>query len=431
MLSERRFSVGDFCPTVIKGRNPPLKTQFLLSCLCFILTEELLMRGINMSEKELLRCSVMENVVSGHLSLAEAASRLSLSYRQTLRLYKSYSSNGITALVHGLVGKPSNNSLPKLLTEKILTLIKNKYKDFGPTLASEELLENENITINPETLRLLMKKNNLLPKIRKHKPHRSRRQRYKRFGDLLQIDGSCHDWLENGKKCNLMNIIDDATGENLCLFSEAETTEAAVRIVWEWICKYGVPKAIYADRKSLYFSQNHPQSKSIFAQFCDRLNILLIPAASPQAKGRIERSNGTHQNRLIKKMTVRGIKNIDDANAYLNKYLQQHNSKFTVTPSSNENAHREKPNLSLNELCYSETERKIANDWTIRYNGNILQIVKQANCPPSKTFVTVRESLDKKITIFYRGYKVNYSCVDSHHLCDISTLLNCDISTLV
>jgi transposase InsO family protein len=383
-----------------------------------------------MSEKELLRVTIMKDVIYGHLSLKDAASSLSLSYRQILRLYKSYLSEGPVGLVHGLVGKPSNNSLPKNFTEYVLSLIKNKYKDFGPTLASEELLENENIAIKPETLRLLMKKNNLLTKIRNHKLHRSRRERCPRFGDMLQIDGS-HDWFNNNKKCNLMNLIDDATGENIDLFSEAETTEAAVRILWIWICKYGVPRSIYADRKSLYFSPNHPQSKSIFAQFCDRLNIILIPAGSPQAKGRVERSNRTHQDRLIKKMAVRGIKNIDDANAYMDKYLQQHNSKFTVPPTSKENAHREKPDLSLNELCYIETERKIANDWTIKYQGHILQITKQSNCPPAKTFVTVRESLDKIITIFYRGYKVNYCCVDSPPSYDISTLVNCDISTLV
>ncbi|MDR2400789.1 MAG: hypothetical protein LBD73_03960 [Deferribacteraceae bacterium] len=130
-------------------------------------------------------------------------------------------------------------------------------------------------------------------------------------------------------------------------------------------------------------------------------------------------------------MAVRGIKNIDDANAYIDKYLKQHNSKFTLPPASNENAHREKPNLSLNELCCSETERKTTNDRTVRYKGNTIQISKQADCPPPKNFVTVRESLDKKITAFYRCYKVNYSCVDSPNICDISALLNCDISTLV
>jgi transposase InsO family protein len=384
-----------------------------------------------MSENELSRFAVMQDVALGRLSLTDAASILSLSYRQILRLYKSYLSKGPSGLVHGLVGKPSNNSLPKIFTENILTLIKNKYMGFGPTLASEELLENENISIMPETLRLLMKKNNLMTKKRKHRPHRSRRERCPRFGDMLQIDGSYHDWFGNNKKCNLMNLIDDATGENIALFSEAETTEAAVRILWKWICKYGVPRAIYADRKSLYFSQNHPQSKSIFAQFCDRLNIILIPAGSPQAKGRVERSNGTHQDRLIKKMALRGINNINDANTYIDTYLLQHNSKFAVNPASKENAHREKPNLTLNQLCYIETERKIANDWTIRYQGHIIQIVKQANCPPAKKFVTVRENLDKNITIFYRGYKVSCSYVDSTPICDISTLLNCDMSTLV
>jgi transposase len=163
---------------------------------------------MNMSQKELSRVSVLEDLIAERISLKEAATRLNVSYRQTIRISNVYRSKGVFGLIHGLKDKPSNRSLPAKFVENVISIAKEKYKGFGPTLLQEELAKTHEIYIGVETLRLLMKKNNLLPTIRKHKTHRTRRPRKERFGDMLQLDGSSHDWFGNNKKCCLMNLID-------------------------------------------------------------------------------------------------------------------------------------------------------------------------------------------------------------------------------
>ncbi len=381
-----------------------------------------------MSQEELVRAELLSDVLDGRLSLTQASVELCLSYRQTRRMYAKYKQSGATALVHGLVGRPSNNKLSQPLETEILKLLREKYVGFGPTLASEHLAEEEGIMLSKERLRQLMHKNNIPLNKRKRSSHRSRRVRKERFGELLQIDGSQHDWFGTGDKCYIINLIDDATGENMSIFAPAETTEAAASILWQWIERYGVPQAIYADRKNVYIHEDHPHKLSVFGEMCERLGIALIPAYSPQAKGRIERSNGTHQDRLVKKMRLKGIVTIEQANEFLPEYFRRHNAKFTVRPVSEEDAHRPKPNgLKLADVCYKTSTRKIMNDWTVSYKGMTLQITKQSSYPPAKTKVIIHETLDGQISICYRDAKVNHQIVKKP---DISTLLYEDISTL-
>ncbi len=282
-----------------------------------------------MSAKELRRGEVLSRVKRGELKLTEATALLEVSYRQAKRLNKRYRAGGVKALVHGNVGRASNRADDKR-REQVLELVHANYageghERFGPTLASEHLAADQGLEVPRETLRRWMLAAGLWSRSRKRPPHRSRRQRKAHFGELIQLDGSHHHWLEGrGPKACLMNFVDDATGLALCRFSGQETTWAAADLLQAWVRQHGVPKALYCDWKNVY--QRQPTSREAlegikpetqFGRMCAKLGIGIIAASSPQAKGRVERHHGTHQDRLIKKMRLRGIVDYEAANRYL------------------------------------------------------------------------------------------------------------------
>ncbi len=302
-----------------------------------------------MSAKELRRGEVLSRVKRGELTLVEAAELLEVSYRQAKRLKKRYGEGGSKALVHGNVGRASNRADDKR-REQVLELVREHYSGepqerFGPTLAAEHLASDHGIEVARETLRGWMLAAGLWSRRRKRKPHRSRRQRRAHFGALIQLDGSHHDWLEGrGSKGCLMNFVDDATGRALCRFSDEETTWAAADLLQAWVRQYGVPQALYCDWKSVY--KRRPTSRETmagiepetqFGRMCAKLGIRIIAASSPQAKGRVERHHGTHQDRLIKKMRLEGIGDYEAANRYLDeRYLVEYNTRFACEPAEEE-----------------------------------------------------------------------------------------------
>ena len=306
-----------------------------------------------MNTKELRRGEVLSRVKRGELKLTEAAELLDISYRQAKRLKKRYGEGGSQALVHGNVGRASNRADSKR-REQVLKLVRDNYSGepqerFGPTLASEHLAADHGLEVPRETLRRWMLAAGLWSRRRKRKPHRSRRQRKAHFGELIQLDGSHHDWLEGrGPKGCMMNFVDDATGRALCRFSDEETTWAAADLLQAWVRQYGIPKALYCDWKNVYKRQ--PTSREAlegiepetqFGRMCAKLDIGIIAASSPQAKGRVERHHGTHQDRLIKKMRLEGIADYEAANCYVDeKYLDEHNAKFVFEPSAGADFHR-------------------------------------------------------------------------------------------
>jgi transposase len=272
-----------------------------------------------MSGKELRRGEVLSRVKRGDLKLSEAAQLLEVSYRQAKRLLRRYRAGGARALVHGNVGRPSNR-VDDERREQALRLIREHYSGepgarFGPTLVSEHLASDHGIEVPRETLRRWMLGAGLWSRERQRKPHRTRRQRRAHCGELIQLDGSHHDWLEGrGPAACLMNFVDDATGRALCRFSDQETTWAAADLLQAWVLEHGIPHEIYCDWKNVY--QRRPTAReqiegsepeTQFGRMCRKLGIRIIPAASPQAKGRVERHHGTHQDRLIKKMRLEGI----------------------------------------------------------------------------------------------------------------------------
>jgi len=356
-----------------------------------------------------LRAEWIEKYFKGHVIGADAAQRLGVSLRQFRRLCKGCRKDGIASLFHGLEKRPSNHRHPADFKKNILGLIRKKYYDCGPTLISEYLEEREGIGIHRETLRLWMRDEKLLVKQRKRQPYRSRRERKPCFGEMLQLDGSSHRWFgADGPKDCLISIIDDATSVTASLFDHEETIRCACLLLWQWCKKHGVPLSIYADRRNAYISETLSESNGLFGQMCRNLKIKTIPAFSPQAKGRVERLNATHQDRLPSYLRLEGIANINDANKHLAPYLARHNKLFSTIPQDQADAHRKLPkNSSLDSVCFIETTRKVQNDWTIKLDAVVYQIKRRNYCP-AKSTVHVRKTFSGNVQIFFKNQLLAY-----------------------
>ena len=252
---------------------------------------------------------------------------------------------------------------------------------------------------------------------RKRRPHRSRRRRKAHLGELIQVDGSHHEWLEGrGPKGCMMNFVDDATGRALCRFSSEETTWAAADLLEAWVRQYGVPKALYCDWKNVY--KRRPTSREAlegiepetqFGRMCAKLGIGVIAASSPQAKGRVERHHGTHQDRLIKKMRLKGIADYEAANRYLDEqYLPEHNAKFACEPSAGADFHRRlSKRLDLKWVFCLEAERVVSNDLAVRFENRFLQLKPQRNqALGAGARVTVQQAREGELQVLYEGRAV-------------------------
>ena len=377
-----------------------------------------------MSNRELKRLGVMARVEKEALQLVNAAEILGLSYRQTKRLWRRYQDEGAEGLQHRSVGRESGRTKPKKFRLKVLRLVRQKYSGdvgerFGPTLAAEHLGSEDGMEVHPETLRRWMLAEGLWSQMRKRREHRKRREPKEHFGELVQMDGSFHKWFEQrGPKGCLMNLVDDATGTTLAAIEAEETIWTAASVLRSWIEQYGVPVALYTDWKTVYVKETTEQqllrgevAVTQFGRMCKRLGIRIIAANSPQAKGRVERNHGTHQDRLVKKLRRKKIRSYECANEYLqNEYLPDHNRRFTHAAASPEDYHHKKPNrTALDEVFRLETERVIGNDWVVRYENRFLQVNRLGNHrAPAKGKVMVCEWPDGRLEIRYRGQKVRW-----------------------
>ncbi len=374
-----------------------------------------------MSTRELRRGEVLSRVTRGELKLVEAADLLEVGYRQAKRLKKRYAAGGTRALLHGNVGRASNRADDKR-REEVLELVREHYggearECFGPTLASEHLAADHDIEVPRETLRRWMLAAGLWSRRRKRKPHRSRRRRKAHFGELIQLDGSHHDWLEGrGPKACLMNFVDDASGVGLFRFSAEETTWAAADLLEAWVLEHGVPKALYCDWKNVY--KRRPTSReqlegiepeTQFGRMCAKLGIGIIAASSPQAKGRVERHHGTHQDRLVKKMRLAGIADYEAANRYLEeRYLGEHNARFARRAEAGADFHRRLPKrLELKWVFCLEAERVVSNDLVVRFENRFLQLKPRRNQglgPAAR--VTLEQARDGELRVRFQGRAV-------------------------
>jgi transposase len=370
-----------------------------------------------MSTKELSRAGVLARVVAETLTLRSAAALMTVSYRQAKRLYARYRKKGTAGLRHGSAGRTSNRATSACIRKRVLALVREKYggaidERFGPTLAAEHLASEDGITIDHETLRRWMLAAGLWSRARKRSPHRRRRERKAHFGELVQMDGSFHRWFEGrGPESCLLTLVDDATGKTLGRFGAQETIWAAVGVLRAWIERYGIPQALYTDWKNVYVQPPNQAERvtgaeplTQFGRMCARLGIQIIPASSPQAKGRIERNHGTQQDRLVKKLRRKGIADIETANRFLEAdYWADHNARFAQAPPASDDFHVARPRgLRLDTVFRLEAERTVSNDWVVRYNNRFVQLERQSGHPPARSLVRVSEDADGRIEIRYR-----------------------------
>jgi transposase len=382
-----------------------------------------------LSAEEVRRAGILNRVKEGTLKLTTAAQMMRISYRQAKRLWKRYRKSGVKGLVHGNAGRRSHRAKPASLRRQVLALVKSKYSGgvgerFGPTLAAEHLEQEDSIVLDAETLRRWMLQAGLWSRERKRKPYRKRRERKAHFGELVQLDGSFEEWLEDrGPSGCLMNLVDDATGKTLCRLEEQETTWAAAHVLRQWIDKYGVPLALYTDWKNVYVrpptEKEREQGKAAVTQFgrmCAKLGIEIIAASSPQAKGRVERNHGTHQDRLIKKLRRKKIDNWEAANRYLQEeYLPEHNRRYARAPASSQDMHvAVRRKRQLDEIFCLEEERVLSQDWVVRYQGQLLQVERhhRHQAAPGARIV-VREWEDGRLELRYRGNKIAWQQISS------------------
>src|SRR5712671_2245163 len=342
-----------------------------------------------MSKRELGRVEVLARVRSKQLRVVDASGLLRVSYRQAKRLWKRYREEGAAGLKHRSAGRTSNRACDEKFRQQVLRRVRKKYggavgERFGPTLATEHLVSEDGLKIHAETLRRWMLAEGLWSRERKRRRHHLRRERKEHFGEMVQMDGSFHAWLEErGPRGCLIDLVDDATSTTWAQLGEQETIWAVVDALRAWIERYGVPHSLYVDWKNLYkraatvkeqLRGEEPVTQ--FGRMCAKLGIEVIAASSPQAKGRVERQHGTHQDRLVKKLRRQQISSHEVANVYLkNEYLPEHNRRFARTAAKAEDYHRRAlRGAELDRIFRLENERTISNDGVVRYQNRWLQL---------------------------------------------------------
>jgi transposase len=375
-----------------------------------------------MSRRELARVEVLARVRSKGLRLVDGAVLMRLSYRHSKRLWKRYQEEGAAGLKHRSAGRRSNRAYAEKFRRKVLGLVREKYggpvgERFGPTLAAEHLASEDGQRVDAETLRRWMLEEGLWSRERRRRRHRRRRERKEHFGEMLQMDGSFHRWLEErGPQGCLMDLVDDATNTTLARLGKEETIWAAAGALRAWIERYGVPMRLYVDWKNLYKRCATPQERlrgeepiTQFGRMCAQLGIELIAANSPQAKGRVERIHGTHQDRLVKKLRRKKIASQAEANAYLQQeYLPEHNRRFARAAARPEDYHRRAPCArELEKIFRLESARVISDDWVVRYESRFFQLEPQSrHYAPARGQVVVCEWPEGRVDIEYRGHPV-------------------------
>jgi transposase len=363
---------------------------------------------IMLRQRELKRLHVIRKVIEGTVTQTEAAGLVSLTERQIRRIVKRIREEGDEGIRHKSRGKPSHRKLP--FKQRIVQLYRKTYPDFGPTLFTEKLAEREGITVCRETVRTWLMEEGEWKKHRKRKTHRQWRERKDHYGEMLQMDGSHHDWFEGrGPHCVLMGYIDDATGRVYGRFYDYEGTIPAIDSFKRYLTEYGIPMSVYLDKHTTYKSwarRDESQEVEPISQFgraLQELNVRRLHAHSPQAKGRIERLFNTFQDRLVMEMRLKGVRTIEDANTFLVSYLPVYNQRFSVTPKKEEDLHRP-VKVDLDTVLCIKTERTLKNDHTIQLNGKLYQIEDRIRAKR----VMVEELIDASMRVRHKGVQVAF-----------------------
>jgi transposase len=337
---------------------------------------------ITMAQHELRRLHVIRKAIDKIITQKDASEVIGLSLRQAQRMVARVRLEGDKGVIHKARGRPSNRSIPDATRRKALSLFKATYHDFGPTLATEKLFERDKIKINDETFRLWLIEEGIPYKERKKRPHRQWRERKAHYGQMVQMDGSHHAWLEDrGPWCVFMGYIDDATGIPFGRFYTHEGTNPAMDSLKRYILRYGIPQSVYLDNHTTYKS---PKKQSIedelknqvalsqFERAAKELSIDVIHADSPQAKGRVERLFKTFQDRLVKDLRLEGIKTIDEANMHLRRFLPKYAKRFAVKAREAGDLHRPGGGvLHLGHRAIGVHEQRRADVWPVDAGGGL------------------------------------------------------------
>jgi len=381
---------------------------------------------MTMSMREADRLKVIHEVLAGKLKQGEAGRQINRSRRQIIRICKRVSEEGHRGVIHGLRGQPSNNQLKPGLLAEALALIKAKYDDFGPAFANEKLQRMHGIKISDSALRCGMIEAGIWRAKTPKPKHRAWRRRRDCVGMLVQLDGSDHDWFEGrGPRCVLMIYIDDATSRILYgEFVHVEDTLTLLRTTKAYLLRHGRPIAYYVDKDSIYTVNRQATIEeelrdvdpiTQFTRAMEELNIEVITANSPQAKGRVERGFATHQDRLVKELRLAGISTMEAANTFLQEvYIPDHNARCSVDPANRTDAHR--PLLKshrLEEILSLRAERTVFNDFTVRFQNRFFQVLPNQPVrarPKSKVLVEIR--LDGSTHLRFKGQYLNFKPID-------------------
>lgn len=364
--------------------------------------------------REAKKFEIIQRLINKEIKQKEASEILNISERQIRNLKKKVEKEGIEGVIHKNKGRPSNNkTVSKEDKKRIIELYKSKYEGFRPTFYAEQLAENENINYSRETIRKILAEDNIYKVKKRKERHREQRERRACRGELIQVDGSYHDWFSTGEKCWLLNFIDDATGEVFLRYADSESTMELLKAMKEYINEKGVPQALYVDRDSIYtttreqtveeqLTKTYPMTQ--FTRAMKEIGTEVICAYSPQAKGRVERSFQTHQDRLVKENKLIGITNKEEGEKYLQDYVKKHNKKFSVKAKSEIDMHTKKPRKNEIDRIFSiQEKRKIAKDFTIKYRNKTYQILKEQKVMVlTRNPVTIEERLDGSIHIKYK-----------------------------
>ncbi len=375
---------------------------------------------IMISSEELRRLGIVKKVLSGEVNQQEASEVLGVSDRQVRRIVKRIREEGDVGIIHRLRGVSGNRRIDQKIKEMVLRLYQRQYEGFGPLLASEKLEERDKVKVCDETLRLWLIEEGLWKlKRQKEKKKRSWRARKEIYGQMQQMDGSHHDWLEGrGPRMVLMGYIDDARGRVYGKFYEYEGTQPAMDSLKGYIKKHGIPTSIYLDKHSTYkvnkketyrqWPFRDEEELTQFGRACRQLGIEVIYAHSPQAKGRIERLFETLQDRLVKEMRLEGIKTVEGANKFLREYLPKFNKRFMVAAKSRGDLHRDAKGMNLDEILSIQTDKVLRNDRTVVHDKQWYQVLVKTRAKK----VTIYEYVDGRIAIKHNHSRLAYKPIE-------------------
>ena len=370
---------------------------------------------LTMSPKERERLKVLHHLDKSELCCSDAAESLDISERQLYRLRARYRNEGDDGLIHRLRGCLSNRGYSRKIRMRVMELYRERYSDYGPTLFSEMIVKEhsgELPLVDHETLRRWLLKASLWTAQRTRKAHRRKRERREKIGSLVQFDGSDHDWFEGrGPWCCLLVAIDDASGRVFMRFARSENARDVLLTLRRYVELYGIPREIYTDKANIYHPPSKGEKLTDVGRALTRLGVRMIVAHSPQAKGRVEISNRTHQDRLVKALRHHNICTIDAANRFLEQtYLGEHNKHFARISDDLKDVHRPSDGLDFDNIFCFETTRRVYNDFTITLGSQFIQLERsRAPLPPPGRSVIVRRWLDKSLHIFHNNDELAFS----------------------